>query len=163
MKIRCFKLFIPLFILLLAACAPQRLPDGNSPVSNPPPGGSEPTPQPTPDYNPRPADENWRRDTAFVDEFQILILESYPPQYRLSLTGNLPTPCHQLRVLVKPPDAQNILAVSVYSVTPPNQMCAQVLSPFQASIPLDGAAPGQYAVTVNGQDAGSIDIPQPLQ
>ena len=89
----------------------------------------------------------------------ILVMESFPPQYMLTLQGTLPTPCHQLRVEVAPPDDQNTIQVSAYSVVDPNAICTQVLSPFQASVPLQGQPSGTYTVLVNGEEAGSIEVP----
>jgi hypothetical protein len=84
-------------------------------------------------------------------------MESFPPQFMLSLKGNLPTPCHQLRVNVNPPDADNKIMVDVYTVSNPDMICAQVLQPFSETIELGTFPGGHYSVCVNGQLAGEFD------
>ncbi|MDO8754446.1 MAG: hypothetical protein Q7J80_11170, partial [Anaerolineales bacterium] len=78
-------------------------------------------------------------------------LESYPLQFVLALKGSLPTPCHQLRVAVNPPDAGDNVVVAVYSVSIPDEMCVQVLEPFEVNIPLGSFPAGRYTLWVNGE------------
>ena len=84
-------------------------------------------------------------------------MESYPVQIMLALKGSLPTPCNQLRVVDNPPDKQNRIQVEVYSVLDPEQMCAQVLEPFEANIGLGSFPRGHYSVWVNGEMVGEFD------
>jgi hypothetical protein len=104
------------------------------------PGPQQPYPAP---WQPQAADQSLKRGEAFVEGMDILVMESFPPQYTLSLQGTLPTPCHQLRVEVAPPDSRNQIQVSVYSVVDPNAICTQVLAPFEASVPLQGMPTGK--------------------
>ena len=83
--------------------------------------------------------------------------ESYPPQISLSLEGELPTPCHELRAEIAPPDAENKIQIAVYSVVDRNEACAQVLGPVEESIDLGTFPPGHYSVWVNGELAGEFD------
>lgn len=129
------------------------LPD--EPVSSTP--GDNPPPQ-TPPYAPAPGDAQLQRANAFVDSAQIVVAESFPPQFFLRLAGSLPTPCHALRVAVSPP-AANRVDVDVYSLTDPDAVCAQVLEPFDASIRLGTFPAGKYEVWVNGQPMGEIEAP----
>lgn len=116
----------------------------------PPPGG-------LPDYAPQPGDSALVRGNAFVEESGLLQLESFPPPYQLSLSGALPTPCHQLRVAVAPPDAKHQILVDVYTVVNPNLACIQVLASFTANIPLNGYPVGPtYTVLVNGAVVGEF-------
>jgi hypothetical protein len=71
--------------------------------------------------------------------------------------GNLPDPCHQLRVVVNPPDENNVINLDVYSLVHPGTACVNVLEPFTANIPL-GSYSGQYTVMVNGERLGLFDI-----
>lgn len=156
-------------ILILAACAPQGATDqdpaaGSSAteppdtvVTSPPPGSLEP-PAPPP-YEPSPEDENLIRGEAFVESADILVLESFPPQYTLTLRGSLPTPCNQLRVEVAEPDEQNQIQIDVYSVVDPNRICVQVLQSFEQSILLGSYPSGTYTVLVNGEQVGQIEAP----
>jgi hypothetical protein len=94
---------------------------------------------------------------VFIEEKGVLVRESYPPQISLTVSGNLPTPCNELRLQVDEPDEKNNIQVDAYSVTDPNMMCTQVLKPFQASIDLGTFPSGHYSVYVNGELAGEFD------
>jgi hypothetical protein len=120
------------------------------------PGPLQPYPAP---WQPQAADQSLQRGEVFIEEMDILVMESFPPQYMLTLQGTLPTPCHQLRVEVALPNDQDTIQISAYSVVDPNAICTQVLSPFQASVPLQGQPSGKYTVVVNDKEAGSIEVP----
>ena len=114
-------------LFVLTACGPVT----ERPVSN----TGQPTSQ-TGDFIPSPADSNLMRGNVFLDSTELLTMESYPLQFMLALKGSLPTPCHQLRVAVNPPDTDNKIVVDVYSVANPDEMCVQMLEPFEENIPL---------------------------
>lgn len=150
-------IYIFLIFSLLAACAPLT-PAPDAPVSSneTPVRGSETPQRPS---LPLPEDTTLERGPAFVDSAEVLILESFPPQYMLSLAGSLPTPCHQLRVNVSPPDAENVIVVTVYSLVDPNMICIQVLQSFAENINLGSFAPGKYAVQIDGGPILEFDAP----
>jgi hypothetical protein len=151
------------FAIFLSACAVQSTagtgstpepPGPDTPVTSPPdPTGEEPIPAP---WEPKPGDESMSRGEAFVSETDMLVLESFPVQYVLQLSGSLPTPCHQLRVDVSEPDEQNRIQLEVYSLVDPNEVCIQVLEPFEANINLGSFSDGSYTIWVNGEQAGEI-------
>jgi hypothetical protein len=128
-------------------------------VKKPYPGPGEDLIAPTTAYEPQPGDEKLMQGKVFLDNIQILALDSFPPQFRLSLSGNLPTPCHKLRVKVNPPDADKKIQVEVYSVFDPAEMCIQMLEPLRASVPLQGFPSGTYQVLVNSRPTGEITVP----
>ena len=97
-----------------------------------------------------------RRGEVFIEAMEVLTLESFPPQFNLYVSGNLPTPCHELRANVLPPDDQNRIMVDIYTVVDPEMMCIQVIEPFDQTIPLGPLDPGAYTVFVNGQQVGEI-------
>ncbi|HTX80017.1 MAG TPA: hypothetical protein VMC62_10125 [Longilinea sp.] len=163
------KQFAWLSILLLCACT--------STVTNASSGSPTPTPtcqivckvnenssttpdaiQPASAYSPQAGDALLARQNAFVDSHEITSTGTVPPQFTLHLTGSLPTPCNALRVDVKSPDANNLIAVDVYSVASANEICAQVTKPFDVSIPIVVAS-GSYTITVNDQSVGKLDMP----
>lgn len=148
-----------LTVLLAAACAPAAEPTpGPDTAVTSPPAGSAPTNEPAADpLAPRPGDANLTRGEVFLAEASLLIRESYPPQVALALAGELPTPCHQLRAEFNPPDTENRIAVEVYSVVDPEQICIQVLEPFEETLDLGTFPTGHYAVWVNGKLAGEFD------
>ncbi len=130
------------------------LPD--APVSNQA-GGSVSSPS-----TEKPVNENLVEGPVYLDSADLLILESFPPQYRLLLKGNLPDPCHKLEVVVPAPDAEGIIDVQVFSLTNPETICIQILEPFEESVSLDGFPPGTYQVEVNGEMVGQIEVFAPL-
>lgn len=141
---------LTIFIFAISACAPA---SGDDTVSYPEPSYPNPvdSTQPQSDsYAPKPEDASLTRGQAYVDSSQLLTLESFPPQFMLNLKGNLPTPCHQLRIAVSPPDAENKVNVEVYSVSNPDKICVQVLAPFEVNYSLGSFPSGTYSLWVNG-------------
>jgi hypothetical protein len=113
----------------------------------------------TPPVNPlapKPDDANLTRADVFIQEYDLIIRESFPPQISLNISGDLPTPCHQLRALAKRPDQDNKIIVDAYSVVDPDVMCTQVLEPFQESIDLEIYPSGHYTVWLNGEIVGEF-------
>ncbi|HLA08910.1 MAG TPA: hypothetical protein VJ022_15820, partial [Anaerolineales bacterium] len=107
--------------------------------------------------SPNPSDAKLERGNVFISKSGLLVRESFPVQIALVLSGELPTPCHQLRVNVDPPDNENKIHVEVYSVFDPNVTCIQVLKPFQESVPLGSFPTGHYTVWVNDAQGGEFD------
>lgn len=146
-------------VLLVASCAPPLAPTpGADTAVTSPPVDSMPTNEPiTNPFAPQPGDESLTRGNVYINEASLIIRESFPPQISLTLSGDLPTPCNQLRVEVKPPDGEKKIVVDVYSVVDPSQICMQVLEPFDAVIDLGTFPTGHYMVWVNGEMAGEFD------
>lgn len=132
--------------------------DPDAPVSNEP-GSAEPQPEP-PSYLPKPEDKNWIKSNVYIEGAEILTLESFPPQFMLHVAGNLPNPCHQLRIKVNPPDKEQRVVVEVYSVTDPGKNCIEVIQPFDVNARLDaGLSAGKYSVLVNDNLIGEMQVP----
>ncbi len=146
----------------IALPLPSSVPNNQEkPVSSTPDSSNMPQRQaPANPYAPVPEDKNMVRGEVFLEpqSVQLVTQESFPPQVVLNLSGDLPTPCHQLRVLAARPDAQNNIQVDVYSVSDPNKMCTQVLQPFEARVPLGSYPSGEYSVYINGQLIGKIKL-----
>lgn len=142
-----------------AAQPVQSYPGGQSPMAQPPvqtPGQTVPYPGSEGehvDVAPAAGDENMARGPVFVDKGRsmVLVQESLPMQVTLILRGNLPTPCYQLRAVPAKPNEENRIDVEVYSLTPADKMCADVLQPFDVQIPLGEFPNGKYSVYVNGE------------
>ncbi len=129
-----------IFLFTLNACGPSM----DETTNNQTPSTSQPG-----EYSPSPADSVLMRSKAFVEEASLLTLESYPLQFSLHISGSLPTPCHNLRVAVSPPNSENKVVVDAYSVADPDVICAQVLAPFDVTIPLGSFPAGKYTLWVN--------------
>ncbi|MBN2387361.1 MAG: hypothetical protein JXB85_10095 [Anaerolineales bacterium] len=144
---------ILMFIPLLAACA--RTPASDNPER---PVSNQDNAQPlAPEYAPQPGDGALVRGNIYLDPVQLVTMESFPLQFSLYLTGSLPTPCHALRLIVLPPDDQNRILIEAYSVTDPDQICIQVLEPFDASLPLGSFPDGHYTVWINAEKVAEFD------
>ncbi len=105
--------------------------------------------------------DNAQRGEIFISESQLLIMESYPVQVSLSLSGELPTPCNIFQADVSGPDADNQIHVEAYTLIDPAATCIQMLEPFEEgiSIPMQGQADGDYSVWLNGELVGEFSYP----
>ena len=164
--------YLLLFVLaaaVLVACGPSSAsttsPDSaatspnqsDSLTANPIVTPNHPQESPVMPYGPKPGDAKLTRGNIFVEEKGLLIRESYPPQIALGISGNLPTPCHEIRAEISDPDAENKINVDVYSVVDPNMICTQVLKPFMENIELGTFPTGHYSVWLNGEMVGEFD------
>lgn len=91
---------------------------------------------------------------VFVDSAEVLVAESWPVQVFLAVSGNLPTPCHQLTWQVD--QGEGRLDVMLASLSDPSTNCIQVLEPFDLSIPLGSYSDGEWKVYLNGDEVGSF-------
>lgn len=153
-------LLFVLMIFLVASCT--AFPGGTTPPPDTavtsPPVDNMPTDEPSPNpLFPQPGDEQLMRGEVFINEASLVIRESYPPQISLSISGDLPTPCHELRAAISAPDQENKIAVDVYSVVDPNVACIQILEPLEEQIDLGTFPAGHYSVWVNGELVGEFD------
>ena len=159
-----FRIFLFLTVILATSCTPALGPTSepgilppDTAVTSPPEDDittNEPVENP---LSPQPGDSKLTRGNVFLQESGLVIRESYPPQISLKISGDLPTPCHQLRAEVIAPDTDNKIIVDVYSLVDPDQVCIQVIEPFEASIDLGTFPSGHYSVWVNGESVGEFD------
>ena len=99
---------------------------------------------------------------AFVNEASLAIAESFPVQIYITITGDLPDPCHRLHIDISEPDAENRINIKVSSYQPDSDlMCIQVLEPFEERInlPTEDLPDGSYSVFVNGEEIGTFNFP----
>lgn len=143
------KYCIPLGCLILSACTGSISPDTGTNNASP-----KSTPAP---WEPTAGDKNRVRGEVFLDKTDIVVLESDTPKFVLRISGALPTPCHEIRVAVSDPDDMNNIQVVVYSLTDPDEICIQVLEPFETTVPLGIFTTGEYQVVVNGKEIGKIN------
>jgi len=111
------------------------------------------------EYAPAPGDEELLRGNVFIDSGEILLLESYPVQVKIKIVGSLPTPCHQLRAIISPPDLENRIYIEAYSLSDPAAICTQVLEPIEAELPLGAFTEGDFRVFVNAQKLADFKLP----
>lgn len=145
-------------LLVLSACRADTDNPLDNEISYPNPSLSYPNPSyPNPsepaaqDVSPKLSDAGLLRGEVHLDSADLLTMESFPLQFMLALNGSLPTPCHQLRAAISPPDSKNRINVEIYSVVKPDEICIQVLQEFDVNIPLGSFPAGMYSVWVNGE------------
>lgn len=126
--------------LALGACA------GNGAGSSPTPGPTEEPPQGA-----------MARGRVYLDEIELLVMESYPIQLAVHLEGDLPTPCHTLQWGASGADEEGNIRVEVYSEAPTELECIQVLEPFEETVQLGTVESGTFTVFVNGEEIGTVD------
>ena len=110
-------------------------------------------------YAPQPGDDQLTRSEVFMDlaASKLETTDAQPNEVSAVLAGSMPTPCHQLRIALKPADAENKINLEVYSVISPGTNCIQMIQPFQVIFPLGSFSSGHYSVFVNGQLLGEFD------
>jgi hypothetical protein len=176
MKIKCIYLIFGL-ALLLTACSSEgnniflpaiMNPGGGQPATPTAPAYSEPdapvsdqpgqagAPVTHSPLDPLENEDKMVRGEVFLDEINLLQMESYPLQIALAMKGTLPTPCHVLRAKVAPPDTENRILVEVFSLSDPAAVCIQMLEPFESRIELGSYPNGSYQVFVNGEMIGNF-------
>ncbi len=137
--------------LILAGCAPLvRMADGN--------GGATPQPQ---------AQTTARE--AQVQSVEIQSLDTDPPQINAVVRGILSESCATLGQS-QVQYGSNTFRIAVYAVSPTDRGCAQVIAPFETTIPLDvrNLPAGTYTVNANGvsavftvQSSSATSTPEP--
>jgi inhibitor of cysteine peptidase len=158
-----------LVVILLAACGqksnePHKVlspyPDPSAPgdatVSSDNPGAGNPYPSPLDAIS---GEENMKRGEVFLDKIELYTLESYPVQVMLHVTGDLPTPCYRLRAKMTGPDDQNQIQIDLFSLVKPEDVCTQMLQPFDVSFSLGSFKDGKYTVWLNGKQVGEFGNP----
>lgn len=154
-----FILLVALFILGLNACTnnAKQVQATETVVIEPTIVIVEETSTP-PAYLPLPSDGNLTKASAFIDSADLLFVETDPVQIELILSGHLPTPCHELRVYIPPPDEENNIKVEIYSVADPEVICEQVLRAFNTTVYMGSYPDGSYWVWVNEEKIGNFDF-----
>ncbi|BBB49469.1 hypothetical protein [Pelolinea submarina] len=96
-------------------------------------------------YAPQEGDEAWLQDGAMVDGARW-----DEPAQTLIFSGSLPTPCSQLRATISQNGRQ--IDFTIYSVSEPEVICAQMLEPFEAAFKMEFFDPQTFRVIINGQE-----------
>jgi len=103
-------------------------------------------------------DGGMTRGPVFIDEVELVVLESFPVQIELVIRGALPTPCASLEWSVEDPDAQGRIHVEAFSLQDPAIDCIQVLEEIEERLPIGSYSEGSYGVWLNGELVGEFDL-----
>jgi inhibitor of cysteine peptidase len=101
-----------------------------------------------------PTDDEILFGKATVEEIEVVFLESFPLQVHVQAKGYLADSCTTIDE-VSIDRADHRFKVEITTRRPAQEMCAQIVQPFEKSIPLDvyGLPAGDYSVDVNGVQA----------
>jgi inhibitor of cysteine peptidase len=98
---------------------------------------------------------------APVDTVDVMMLQSLPTQIQVVATGVLPDACTEIGETTVQQDGNRFeIEMLTHSNLFQDQACAQVVAPYEETIPLDvaGLAAGEYVVEVNGvTDSFTLD------
>jgi hypothetical protein len=87
---------------------------------------------------------------TIIDSVETIVMESYPYQITLHVTGYQPDGC-TFPVQVEQSRQDNTVTVKIYRIVPTDVMCTMQLVPYDANIPLDGGfESGSWTIDVNG-------------
>lgn len=102
-------------------------------------------------YSPKDTDMPSADNLAPVDEVQVNLIESLPVQASVTIRGVMPDACTKVDHFHQRVSADTIY-LWVYVSCPADRMCAQVLTPYEETLPLDLSelTAGEYVLDVNG-------------
>ena len=96
-----------------------------------------------------PSTEGTFRSPTNITNVDVIVMESFPMQVSLHITGEQPDGC-DFPVIVEQVREGNTVTVSIYRDVPMSVMCPMMLVPYDDTIRLDGTfEPGDYVFTVN--------------
>ena len=120
---------------------------GDEPIVEPGEVGSIPEPRP-------PIDGSVDGE-VWVTGADVRIMESFPVQIMLDVTGEKPTPCHEIFWTVE--DDGEVIAIEMLSQVAAEQSCAQVIEPFTIAVPLGSWTEESREIELNGEIVGSFE------
>jgi inhibitor of cysteine peptidase len=84
-----------------------------------------------------------------IESVEVQIAESFPVQIFVVVSGYVPDPCWEVQEPVIEQSDQRF-EIEIVAERDPDEMCAQVIEPYEESIGLGTVEPGDYVVSVNG-------------
>ncbi len=104
---------------------------------------------------PRPPIEGSVDGEVTVTGADVRIMESFPVQIALDVTGEKPTPCHEIFWTVE--DDGEVIVIEMISQVAAEQTCAQVIEPFTIAVPLGSWTEESRDIELNGEIVGSFE------
>ena len=100
---------------------------------------------------------NFMRVDTVIESVDVIVLESFPMQLQVSVTGAQPDGC-DLPVQVEQTVEDDVVTVQIYRDVPLDVMCPAVLVPYEDTIDIDGSFEGG-TITININDfTTSVDL-----
>jgi len=104
---------------------------------------------------------------VFINDVELMILESFPVQVRARIQGDLADGCTSITGIETERDVEaERFTVRIETTRDDDAMCTQALVPFEESIALDvrGLPAGTYTVDVHGETATfTLDVDNVLE
>lgn len=97
------------------------------------------------------APAGWPVGTLTVENAELVERSGEAGRLDLVITGDLPDPCHMPVWEIE--EADQALTVNLRSAADPDQVCAQVLQPFEITIPLEADMPDTMLVILRSPSA----------
>ena len=92
-----------------------------------------------------------KQNLVAVESADVLIMESFPVQVSVAVSGNKSVPCVELLPAAVARQGSVFTIILAETVLGPAESCIAVLEPFQTNVSLDvlGLSAGTYTVRVN--------------
>jgi len=85
-----------------------------------------------------------------IDSVEVIVMESFPMQIALNVTGYIPDGCSAPTQILQSRDG-NMVMVRVFRTLPPETMCAAMAATYNDTLKIEGGfEPGHYTFDVNG-------------
>jgi inhibitor of cysteine peptidase len=84
-----------------------------------------------------------------IEDVNVRVLESFPPQLDIHVTGYHPDSC-DFPVQIDTRVNGNTITVEIYREVPPNVRCGEPTVPYETNFNLGSFDPGDYIIDVNG-------------
>ncbi|MHB8134558.1 MAG: hypothetical protein ACYDH1_10090 [Anaerolineaceae bacterium] len=138
-----FTYILVFFVLLFGACQVNPIGLGYPDSTKTPSGPTEPIPSDlpvssdTPIAPTKPGGWNSYQQQAYVDQIQINLMESFPLQVSVTVTGNLPDGCTTLEEIQALQVDDQTFEIRVFTNRMIDALCTQALVPFEENVNLD--------------------------
>jgi hypothetical protein len=95
------------------------------------------------------SDTEYQVEDVTIESVEVQLAESFPVQVFVNVSGYLPDPCWEPREPVVEQDGSRF-NIEIVAERKADQMCPQVIEPYESTIGLGTMEPGDYLVDVNG-------------
>lgn len=96
----------------------------------------------------------WIEGPFMVEGADVMVMESYPIQVRLDVSGTVPTPCNEAFWRIT--DDGTTIGVELLTATDPDLACVQVIEEVELQIQLGSWAGEERTVELNGEVVGQF-------
>lgn len=97
---------------------------------------------------------------VYLDQVEIIVIESFPVQVLLKVSGNFPNGCGGFGQINQRMQGNKFEIAMHHALIPPGTFCTAALVPFEKIVPLPvyGLPTGAYEYSVNGELTGTFSL-----